>query len=42
VKAKACAVTDSYEDEGFAKAVETLILPRVKAREALQQTETAR
>jgi hypothetical protein len=34
VKSKASATTDSYEDEGFAKAVERLILPRVKAREA--------
>jgi Cof subfamily protein (haloacid dehalogenase superfamily) len=33
VKSKASATTDSYEDEGFAKAVERLILPRVKARE---------
>ncbi|MBV8683351.1 MAG: HAD family phosphatase [Caulobacteraceae bacterium] len=32
VKSKASATTDSYEDEGFAKAVERLILPRVKAR----------
>ena len=32
VKAKASATTDSNEDEGFAKAVERLILPRVKAR----------
>ncbi len=29
VKAKASAVTDSYDDEGFAKAIERLILPRV-------------
>lgn len=29
VKAKASATTDSYEDEGFAKAVERLILPRI-------------
>jgi Cof subfamily protein (haloacid dehalogenase superfamily) len=33
VKAKASAVTDSYEDEGFAKAMEQLILPRVGARQ---------
>jgi Cof subfamily protein (haloacid dehalogenase superfamily) len=32
VKSKASATTDSNEDEGFAKAVERLILPRVKAR----------
>jgi Cof subfamily protein (haloacid dehalogenase superfamily) len=32
VKARASATTDSCEDEGFAKAVERLILPRVKAR----------
>jgi hypothetical protein len=32
VKAKASATTDSYEDEGFAKAIERLILPRVKPR----------
>jgi hypothetical protein len=32
VKSKASATTDSYEDEGFAKAVERLILPRVKGR----------
>jgi Cof subfamily protein (haloacid dehalogenase superfamily) len=42
VKAKAGAVTDSYEDEGFAKAIETLILPRVKVGVATRQTETAR
>ncbi|HWE99386.1 MAG TPA: Cof-type HAD-IIB family hydrolase [Caulobacteraceae bacterium] len=29
VKAKASATTDSYEDEGFAKAVERLILPKI-------------
>jgi hypothetical protein len=32
VKSQASATTDSNEDEGFAKAVERLILPRVKAR----------
>ncbi|HEY2050991.1 MAG TPA: Cof-type HAD-IIB family hydrolase [Caulobacteraceae bacterium] len=37
VKSKASATTDSYEDEGFAKAVERLILPRVKA-----ETQTGR
>jgi hydroxymethylpyrimidine pyrophosphatase-like HAD family hydrolase len=34
VKSKADAVTDSYDDEGFAKAVERLILPRVGSRVA--------
>lgn len=31
VKRQADAVTDGYNDEGFAKAVETLLLPAVKA-----------
>lgn len=26
VKAKACAVTESYNDEGFAKAMENIVL----------------
>jgi hydroxymethylpyrimidine pyrophosphatase-like HAD family hydrolase len=33
VKSEASAVTDSYEDEGFAKAVERLILTRVTSGE---------
>ena len=33
VKSKASAVTASFEDEGFAKAVEQLILPRVAPRQ---------
>ncbi len=37
VKAKASATTDSYDDEGFAKAVERLILPRVKARDGASE-----
>lgn len=32
VKAKASAATASYEDEGFAKAIEELILPRLAPR----------
>jgi Cof subfamily protein (haloacid dehalogenase superfamily) len=37
VKSKASATTDSYEDEGFAKAVERLILPRVKGRVGIRK-----
>jgi hypothetical protein len=33
VKAKASAVTDTNEDEGFAKAVERYILPRASGRQ---------
>jgi Cof subfamily protein (haloacid dehalogenase superfamily) len=40
VKAKASAVTDSYDDEGFAKAIERLILPRVKPAGAAAAEET--
>ena len=31
VKKQASAVTDSYNDEGFAKAIETFLLPTVQA-----------
>jgi Cof subfamily protein (haloacid dehalogenase superfamily) len=40
VKAKASAVTDGYEDEGFAKAIERLILPRVAAVSAMTREAT--
>jgi Cof subfamily protein (haloacid dehalogenase superfamily) len=40
VKAKASAVTDGYEDEGFAKAIERLILPRMQAASAMTREAT--
>jgi Cof subfamily protein (haloacid dehalogenase superfamily) len=40
VKSKASATTDSYDDEGFAKAIERLILPRVKARATTEENRT--
>jgi Cof subfamily protein (haloacid dehalogenase superfamily) len=42
VKAKASAVTDSYEDEGFAKAIEELILPRITPRGATGEDKEGR
>ena len=36
VKAQATAVTDSNEDEGFAKAVERFVLPRAVAKKTVK------
>ena len=41
VKARASAVTDTNEDEGFAKAVEKFILPRAPKSEASRATGAA-
>ena len=38
VQAQADLVTDSYEDEGFAKAIERFVLPRAVAQQAADRT----
>jgi Cof subfamily protein (haloacid dehalogenase superfamily) len=38
VQAQANLVTDSYEDEGFAKAIERFVLPRAVAQQAADRT----